>query len=218
MNVIGWNSESTPVRYQGKITDWKDAKGFGFVTPNGGGPKVFVHIKSFSNRQRRPVGNELVTYELTSDERGRPQGMNIAFVGDRTSSHPKTAPGPGVGALIFASAFLAFVAGAVAVGKLPFVVLIAYLAGSCLAYLAYGFDKAAALKGERRTPESALHLFSMAGGWPGAMLAQRTLRHKTRKQSFQVTFWATVVLNCAALGWLISPTGMRVVKSFVAVA
>ncbi|HVK57122.1 MAG TPA: cold shock and DUF1294 domain-containing protein, partial [Burkholderiales bacterium] len=169
------------MRYQGKITDWKDDKGFGFVTPNGGGPRVFVHIKSFSNRQRRPAGNELVTYELTSDARGRPQGVNIAFVGDRPSSPPTTVPGAGVAALIFASVFLAFVAGAVAVGKLPFVVLIAYLIGSCVAYLAYVFDKAAALKGQWRTPESTLHFFSLAGGWPGAMLAQRTLRHKTQK-------------------------------------
>ena len=203
------------MRYQGKITDWKDDKGFGFVTPNGGGPKVFVHIKSFSNRQRRPAGNELVTYELTADARGRPQGMSIAFVGDRRSSPPTTAPGPKVGALYFAAAFLTFVAGTVATGKLPVVVLIAYLVGSCVAYLAYVFDKAASLKGQWRTPESTLHLFSLVGGWPGAMLAQRTLRHKTKKQSFQVTYWATVVLNCSALGWLLSPTGMRTVKAVV---
>ena len=207
------------MRYQGKITDWKDDKGFGFVTPNGGGARVFVHIKSFSNRQRRPVGNELVTYELTSDARGRPQGVNIAFVGDRPSSPaPATAPGPGVVALSFAFVFLAFVAGAVTVGKLPFLVLIAYLLGSCVAYLAYVFDKAAALKGQWRTPESTLHLFSLVGGWPGAMLAQRTLRHKTQKQSFQVVYWVTVVVNCAGLGWLLSPLGMRIVKSVVGVA
>jgi uncharacterized membrane protein YsdA (DUF1294 family)/cold shock CspA family protein len=206
------------VRYQGKVTDWKDDKGFGFVAPNGGGPRVFVHIKSFSNRQRRPVGNELVTYELTSDTRGKPQGVNIAFVGDRPSpSPPTTASGPGVVALTFAFVFLAFVAGAVAAGKLPFLVLVAYLTASCVAYLAYVFDKAAALKGQWRTPESTLHLFSLAGGWPGAMFAQRTLRHKTQKQSFQLAYWATVVLNCAALGWLLSPTGMRIVKSVVGV-
>lgn len=206
------------MRYQGKITDWKDDKGFGFVTPNGGGTRVFVHIKSFSNRQRRPVGNELVTYELTSDARGRPQGLNIAFVGDRPSSLPKTAPGPGIGAFTLAAAFLAFVAGAVALGKLPFVVLIAYFLASCVAYVAYFLDKAASLKGHWRTPESTLHFFSVVGGWPGAMLAQRTLRHKTQKQSFQVTYWVTVVLNCAALGWLLSPTGLRTVKSFLGVA
>lgn len=120
--------------------------------------------------------------------------------------------------MIFAAVFLAFVAGTVATGKLPFVVLIAYLIGSCVAYLAYVFDKAASLKGQWRTSENSLHLFSLVGGWPGAMLAQRTLRHKTQKQSFQVTYWATVVLNCAALGWLLSPTGMRTVKSFVGIA
>ncbi len=210
----------TPVRYQGKITDWKDDKGFGFVAPSGGGPEVFVHIKSFSNRQRRPIGNELVTYELTSDARGRPRGANIAFVGDQPSSPPTVLPGPGVGALSFAAFFLAFVAGTVATGQLPLVVLIAYFMASCVAYLAYFFDKTAALNGQWRTSESTLHLFSLIGGWPGAMLAQRTLRHKTQKQSFQVMYWATVVLNCAtlaALGWLLSPSGMRTVKSFVGV-
>jgi uncharacterized membrane protein YsdA (DUF1294 family)/cold shock CspA family protein len=203
------------VRYQGKITDWKDDKGFGFITPNGGGPKVFVHIKSFTNRQRRPVGNELVTYELTSDARGRPQGVNVAFVGDRPYSSPTAAPGPGVVALTFAAVFLAFVGGAVATGRLPFVVFVAYLVTSYVAYLIYVFDKAASLKGQWRTSESTLHLFSLIGGWPGAMLAQRTLRHKTQKQSFQVAYWATVVLNCAGLGWLLSPTGMRALESFI---
>jgi uncharacterized membrane protein YsdA (DUF1294 family)/cold shock CspA family protein len=206
------------VRYQGQITDWKDNKGFGFVTPNGGGPKVFVHIKSFSNRQRRPVGNELVTYQLTSDARGRPQGVNIAFVGDSPSSRATTAPGPGAGALSFAFVFLAFVAGAVTMEKLPFLVLVAYVVASCVAYLAYVFDKAAALQGQWRTPESTLHLLSLVCGWPGAMLAQRMLRHKTQKRSFQLAFWATVVVNCAGLGWLLSPAGMRIVKSVVGVA
>jgi uncharacterized membrane protein YsdA (DUF1294 family)/cold shock CspA family protein len=206
------------VRYQGKITDWKDEKGFGFVTPNGGGPRVFVHIKSFSSRNRRPVGDELVTYELTSDARGRPQGVNVAFVGDRLSFPQTVVPGPGSKSLTFAAMFLAFVVWAVVTGRLPFLVLVAYLLASCVAYLTYAFDKSASLKGQWRTPESTLHLFSVIGGWPGAMLAQRVLRHKTQKQSFQVTYWVTVVLNCAALGWLLSPTGMRGVKSVVGFA
>ena len=206
------------MRYQGEITEWKDDKGFGFVTPKGGGTRVFVHIKSFSNRQRRPVGNELVTYELTSDARGRPQGAKVAFIGDRPSSPPRAAPGPGIGALTLAATFLAFVVGAVATDKLPSAVLVAYLLASCVAYVAYFLDKAASQKGRWRTPESTLHLFSVVGGWPGAMLAQRTLRHKTQKQSFQVLYWVTVVLNCAGLGWLLSPTGLRTVKSFLGVA
>ena len=197
------------MRYQGRITDWKDDKGFGFVTPNGGGPMVFVHVKSFANRKRRPVGGELVTYALATDARGKPRGENVAFVGERPYSPPTTVPGPGVRALTFAAVFLALVTGAVAAGRLPFVVLIAYLVASGVAYFMYAFDKSASLRGERRTPESTLHLFSLVGGWPGAMLAQRRLRHKTQKQSFQVTYWATVALNCAALGWLLLPGGRR---------
>jgi cold shock CspA family protein len=48
------------MRYQGKITNWKDDSGFGFITPITGGSQIFVHIKSFKNRKRRPVGPEAV--------------------------------------------------------------------------------------------------------------------------------------------------------------
>jgi len=43
------------MRYQGKITSWKDDQGFGFVTHNGGGEKAFVHVNAFSRRSRRPA-------------------------------------------------------------------------------------------------------------------------------------------------------------------
>ena len=205
------------MRFKGKITDWKDDKGYGFVTPIGGGARVFVHIKSFVNRQRRPVGNELVIYELTSDARGRPQGVNIVFVGDRSSARASTRSGSGIGALSFAVLFLALVVGTVAIGRAPFVVLLAYFLVSCVAYLAYFLDKAAQ-KGRWRTPESTLHLFSLAGGWPGALFAQRIFRHKTQKQSFQMAYWVTVGLNCVAFGWLLSPAGLRTVKSLLDIA
>lgn len=200
------------MRYQGRITDWKDDKGYRFVTPHDGGPRIFVHIKAFSHRLRRPVGNETVSYELSVDARGRPQGVKVAFVGQRPAAlSSQSAPGPGVVALRLAGAFLAFVAGTVAAGRLPFPVLLGYLGASCVTYVAYGLDKAAASNGQWRIPERTLHLLGLVGGWPGALLAQRRLRHKTRKQSFQVAFWATVVLNCVAFGWLFSPSGMRTV-------
>ena len=47
-----------------------------------------------------------------------------------------------------------------------------------------------------------IHFFSLAGGWPGALLAQQLLRHKTSKPSFVGVFWITVALNVAAfVGW-----------------
>lgn len=199
------------MRYQGRITTWKDDKGFGFITPNSGGEQVFVHIRSFSNRQRRPEGNEIVTYELKVDGKGRAQASTVAFVGERPiASAP---PGRSNVPPIFAVCFLVFVAVAVLAGRLPAAVLALYLAASLVAFFAYAFDKSAAQRNQWRTQESTLHLFALLGGWPGALAAQRLLRHKSAKASFQATFWVTVVLNCGALGWLFSPSGARTLQS-----
>jgi cold shock CspA family protein len=75
------------MRYQGRITTWKDDKGFGFITPNGGDEQVFVHISSFSNRQHRPIGNEIVTYELKVNEKGRTQANTVAFSSSVNGQH-----------------------------------------------------------------------------------------------------------------------------------
>jgi uncharacterized membrane protein YsdA (DUF1294 family)/cold shock CspA family protein len=204
------------MRYQGRITTWTDDKGFGFITPNGGGEKVFVHISSFSNRQRRPKGNELVTYELKIDGKGRAQANTVAFVGETPT--PSAPPGRSNIPPLFAVCFLAFVVGAVIAGRLPVVVLALYLVASLVAFFAYAFDKSAALRNQWRTQESTLHLFALLGGWPGALAAQRLLRHKSAKASFQATFWVTVVLNCGALGWLFSPSGARMLQSVLGAA
>ena len=201
------------MRYQGKITNWKDDKGFGFITPNGGGDQVFVHIKSFANRQRRPVGNELVTYELKADARGRAQAGSVAFVGELAS--PVTSPERRNISLISAAIFLVFVAASAFVGKLPFAIFWLYLIASVIAFLAYAFDKSAARNDQWRIQESTLHLFALVGGWPGALVAQKLLRHKSKKQSFQTGFWITVVLNCSALVWIFSPSGTRAARSFL---
>jgi uncharacterized membrane protein YsdA (DUF1294 family) len=69
-------------------------------------------------------------------------------------------------------------------------------------FLVYAWDKSAARRGAWRVPESTLHVLALLGGWPGALLAQRVLRHKTRKQPFGAIFWVTVLANCLALAGL----------------
>lgn len=66
--------------------------------------------------------------------------------------------------------------------------------------------------------ETALHVFSLIGGWPGALVAQRVLRHKTKKRSFQIEFWVTVILNCGALGWLFTSPGAQALESVLEMA
>ena len=75
--------------------------------------------------------------------------------------------------------------------------LVVVLATSVVSFVAYGWDKRQAVVGGRRAPERTLHLLAFLGGWPGAWLAQRRFRHKTRKLSFQITFWCIVVLHLA---------------------
>jgi uncharacterized membrane protein YsdA (DUF1294 family) len=71
----------------------------------------------------------------------------------------------------------------------------------------YAFDKSAARRGAQRVPEKILHLFALLGGWPGAFLAQKYVRHKTVKQPFRFVFWLTVIGNCGLLVWLFVPLG-----------
>lgn len=86
--------------------------------------------------------------------------------------------------------------------------LLAYGIMSVVAYAAYARDKSAARRSRRRTPERTLHLMALLGGWPGALLAQRRLRHKSSKTSFLVSFWLTVALNLALLAWAVAGTGI----------
>lgn len=202
-------------RYQGRITTWKDEQGFGFITPNGGGPEVFVHIKSFASRAQRPAGNEIVTYELGVNERGQPRAANVAFVRDRAARPAPAAPGTSALPLLAAAGFVVLVALLAVTGKLPPLILGACIGLSAVAFGAYAADKAAARAGRRRTPESTLHLLALAGGWPGALLAQRTFRHKTTKASFRVEFWCTVAANCLLVGWLATPSGARMLAALL---
>jgi uncharacterized membrane protein YsdA (DUF1294 family) len=122
----------------------------------------------------------------------------------------------GAGSLWVAAAFVVSVAASVLVGKLPPMVFFLYLGASALTFLAYASDKTAAKNNRWRTRESTLHLCSLAGGWPGALFAQRLLRHKSRKGSFQITFWFTVVLNCGVLGLLFTRFGSAAMRTLLA--
>jgi uncharacterized membrane protein YsdA (DUF1294 family)/cold shock CspA family protein len=202
------------MRYQGRITTWNDDKGYGFITPNGGGARVFLHISEFSNRQRRPQVNELVTYACVTNDKGHSQAKAVASVGERAVA--PAAPGRSALPPLFAAGFLALLGVLAWQGRLPLAVLGLYVVASVVAFLAYGHDKSAAVRKVWRVQESTLHLFSLLGGWPGALAAQRLFRHKSSKASFQTTYWITVVLNCAALGWLLSPHGAQTLQAVLA--
>jgi uncharacterized membrane protein YsdA (DUF1294 family) len=100
-------------------------------------------------------------------------------------------------------AFLVLLLLAWLFSRVPLAVLLPYAGASLVVFILYGADKSAAQNNRWRTPESTLHLFALVGGWPGALIAQDIFRHKSKKEAFQTIFWTTVVLNCAALVWLL---------------
>lgn len=201
------------MRYQGKISAWKDEQGFGFVSPNGGGQKAFVHIKAFLRRSPRPVDGDLITYELAKDKRNRYYAKNIQLVGESSMSleHHKSSLIPSFFAILFL--VLLFL---LTLNKLvPLNLFVAYLCVSAVTFIVYAKDKLAAKNNRQRTPENILHLLSFIAGWPGAIFAQKIFRHKSKKEAFQNIFWLTVFLNFSAIAWLLlSDSGKNFINAF----
>ena len=188
------------MRLAGRISNWNDNKGFGFVIPHGGGEKAFVHIKSFQVGSRRPVDGDLISYMTVKDGRGRVNAMEVRFAGQKIEERktPKRIPRAAIGI-----GFLVATVAVTALGFVPAVVPIVYFLMSCFSYIAYTLDKASAGKNYRRTPEDTLHVLDFLSGWPGALVAQQQVRHKTVKASFQKVFWLTVVANLVLVAVLI---------------
>ncbi|WEO76393.1 DUF1294 domain-containing protein [Cryobacterium sp. SO2] len=80
-----------------------------------------------------------------------------------------------------------------------------YLVASIVCFVVYAVDKSAARGDRRRVPEKTLLGLGLIGGWPGAIVAQQTLRHKTQKVSFRRAFWATVVVNLVVFAVFATP-------------
>ena len=78
---------------------------------------------------------------------------------------------------------------------------------SGVTYATYLVDKHAAQTGAWRVSENNLLMLGLLGGWPGAIVAQQRLRHKSSKASFRQAFWVTVVLNVVGFVLLASPLG-----------
>ncbi|WP_308623714.1 DUF1294 domain-containing protein [Massilia rubra] len=110
-------------------------------------------------------------------------------------------PMPYLSILLFGAVF----AGAVLAWHVPLWAGALYLPASVVCFVVYARDKAAARAAQRRTPERTLLLLGLLCGWPGAVLAQQWLRHKSSKRPFQMAFWATVLCNMAAFVYLVSP-------------
>lgn len=186
---------------KGTLTTWKDEQGFGFATTEQQTDKVFVHIKNFSYKTRRPCEGDQLVYDIQMDANQRPQAVNIQFLHDferkklRHQRHNQAEEGKQLLSKIAAYPFILVLLALCFWGKISIWVLGYYIVLSLLTFFLYWQDKNAAQKNQRRIPEKTLHQWSFLGGWMGALIAQLSLRHKSQKKEFRETFWLTVLGN-----------------------
>lgn len=202
------------MRFQGKITKWEDAKGFGFITPNGGGEEVFLHISAFSNQQNRPSINDLVTYITDQDKSGRMKANKVSYVVPyKWEQSVEPAHRMSLIFISFTLLFTAFVFERTINGFLPRPFPLIFIGANLISFLYYYVDKTAAIKQQWRTQESTLHFISLIGGWGGAYIVQKMFHHKNKKASFLFTYKLTVLINCTLIILFAIPNLLRLMIS-----
>lgn len=207
----------------GKVSEWNEARGFGFVAPvdnSESAGRVFFHVRDYDQGPRRPQVGELVKFSAAKrDGRWRATRVRRAVASTtrraapvppthRPGVHAARKPASASALVALVLAYSAGVAFAVQHDRLPGLLPFWLLAANGLSLLLYYGDKTAAQRGESRIAESTLHLIEVAGGWPAALLAQRLLRHKTSKASYQSAFWAMAGLHItivAAMAFAAAP-------------
>ncbi|MBT3878469.1 MAG: DUF1294 domain-containing protein [Candidatus Scalindua sp.] len=178
---------------RGIVVKFDVDRGFGFIRSAEAPKDVFVHIKEVEGRLSIRVGQK-VEFRLVETDRG-PSAKNVVL--GRHQMSPKVLYG--------SIAFICVL--------LPFVIMVAYRWNILFAYFAsinaatfilYGYDKAIAGSSVLRIPEFVLQALAIFGGSPAALAAQRIFRHKTIKESFQVVFWVSVVVQIILVVWSFS--------------
>ncbi|MEA1990154.1 MAG: DUF1294 domain-containing protein [Pseudomonadota bacterium] len=186
------------MRTQGKITSWNASKGFGFVKPSNGEKDLFIHIKEFN---WKPEIGQLISYVASTDPHGRPCAKRAILVGEFLK-HEKSSLS-GFMSIVLAVLFLFSLGAFFLLQKLSLWVLIIYSSLSLFTFIIYWADKSASKNGNWRTPENTLHFLALIGGWPGALIAQQKLKHKTKKEPFLLILWITILVNLSTLAWLL---------------
>ncbi|MGR5150234.1 DUF1294 domain-containing protein [Photobacterium alginatilyticum] len=149
----------------------------------------------------------MVSFEVTQDKQKRINATNVILTNVKSNGLPLS--------ILFSFSYLVFVAGSIFIHGTPFLLLTVYVLLSIITFAIYALDKRAAKKGEWRTSENTLHFLALIGGWPGALIAQNQLRHKSQKQPFKTILWMTIVLNCSAFIWLLTPEGAFYTKTLL---
>lgn len=178
-----------PIRkaeYTARVIEWHADKGYGWVKFDD--KRLFLHRRDFSRLHHTPKAGEEIRFNWGLDAKLRPCAQNAVQV--------REVADVSVWALCLLGALLVLPVYAWRQAGWEVWILAAYVcAVSWMTYATYRSDKRKARREVWRTPEWCLHLLELAGGWPGAWVAQRRLRHKCSKSFYQFEFWLIVCIH-----------------------
>lgn len=202
------------MRDQGRLVEWFDDKGYGFIQPNDEAKdRVFLHIKDFAQKGPRPLVGCALEYVVQLDAQGRFKAKQVTYlkasqtkkaakVPNRTETQSPSKLQP---MQILCVVYIIALVILTAIGLLNSLALLFISIINVMTYWFYSQDKEAAQLNQRRVPENTLHILAFLGGWPAAWLGQQRLRHKTQKQPFRKVYFCTIFFNILLILWLISP-------------
>ena len=181
------------VRETGVVKAWNPDRGFGFVQ-RAHAADLFLHIKAFPRDFAAPAIGDEITFEVETQPDGRLRAARALPAGMAYEPAPRPTS-PVLGAVAIVAFTAIYILVDLTWGPVPLWVLLLYVGVSAITFGSYAIDKSAARLKQRRVAETSLILLGMFGGWPGAIVAQQVLRHKTTKVSFRAVFWMSVLLN-----------------------
>lgn len=182
---------------RGRIKSWKQDKAYGFIAPDAGGDDVFLHINDFRGRGRTPQPGEIVCFRRETSQ-GRWRARQVMPEAQVRSMSALTQQRLAASLLVLG--FFAFVFYIRRDAAIPDALPVYYLVLSAITFLFYAWDQWQARRDGWRTPEARLQGLAFLGGWPGALLAQYFLRHKSAKRSFQIVFIGVTLCHLLLLG------------------
>ncbi len=192
-------------RYQGRLVEWHDEQGYGFIQgiSDPKHQRIFLHIKSFKQNGPRPITGCVVEYELGIDNQSRPQALQVSYVKAKQvqSSHSSMPSQSKTRRLAWHPIYILMIIYWVllfvlsAFGKLPTLSLLIIMLINAYTYWVYYQDKQAAIAGQTRISEQHLLLMSALGGWTSAWFAMQHFHHKRQKAEFQRNYWLSISIN-----------------------
>ncbi|PMJ97612.1 DUF1294 domain-containing protein [Vibrio sp. 10N.261.55.A7] len=187
----------------GKIEQWDERKGYGFISVDRQAPRILFHLSDLSGYSQKPRLNERVHFTLAKDAHG-------SFVAKHIE-RPMVFGFP-IAVMVW---FVTILASSVWLIEYPAVSLLYYALVSTVTYVFYLYDSSAMVDGQTRVPELLLHLLAIMGGWIGATIAQGTLRREPSSFSYQWGFWISVAINISVYAWTFTPEGEKTLHEWI---